>query len=140
MAKAQDEIIIKARVDGPSELIVSTNGFQWKNGVHAKPGRHEGRNEPTYINEIAWIPLWKHQDKDRGIDTSDMLEWPLTSLEMDFELLAIGQTPDASSVEPRTAPTMSYGAGTLIINIPDPEPGSRWYVFALVPVNKDKTP
>jgi len=132
-AFSREEVIIKVLVDGPSELIVTTNGFQWKNGMNAKPGRHESRNEPTYINETAWYPDWGANDNERGVGTSDVCPWPIKSSQFDFELLAIGDTPDATTVEPRTSPTTSYGAdGSMIVSIPDPEPGSKWYVFVVI--------
>jgi hypothetical protein len=129
---AEEEIIIKAYVDGPSELVVTTNGFQWRNGMHAKPGRLAGRNEATYINDAAWYPQWTKQAEDRGADTSDVFPWAISTLDLDFELLAIGDTPEATTIEPRTAPTTSFAKGCLIINIPDPEPAARWYIFGLV--------
>lgn len=131
---ARAEIIVRALVDGPSELIVTTNGFHWKNGMNAKPGRHEGRNEPTYINDKAWYPKWAKANEERGTDKSETYSFPLATLEMEFELLAVGDTKDVTTIEPRTQPTMSHGEGKLVISIPDPEPGSKWYVFSLTGV------
>ncbi|MFH0878678.1 MAG: hypothetical protein V2A34_03100 [Lentisphaerota bacterium] len=129
---AQEEIIVKAYVDGPSELVITTNGFQWKNGMNAKPGRLDGRTEDTYINGKVWTPQWTKQTEDRGADTSQVFPWKIESPDLDFELLAIGDSPDVTTIEPRTAPTISYTQGAMIINIPDPEPAAKWYVFALI--------
>lgn len=132
-AFSREEVIVKALVDGPSEFIVTTNGFQWKNGMNAKPGKHEGRNEPTYIHATSWYPVWGAGSGERGTDTSDVFPWPVKSSRFDFELLAIGDTPNATTVEPRTSPTISYGVdGSMIISIPDPESGSKWYIFAVI--------
>ena len=132
VAQASEEIIIKALVDGPSDLIITTNGFQWRNGANAKVGRHEGQNQPTYINDHAWYPKWEKDQEERGVDSSDTFIFPVKALNLDFELLAVGDHPDAQTIEPRTAPTVTYGQNSIIISIPDPEASSRWYVFALV--------
>lgn len=132
MVRAEEDItIIAALVDGPSQFIVTTNGFHWKNGINAKPGRHEGQNEPTYINATPWIPKWNNPD-ERGPGESDEYPWQGKPARMTFELLAVGDSPEVDSIEPRTPPTVSRTDGTLVINIPDPESGSKWYVFALV--------
>ena len=130
-AEAPREVIVKARVDAASELVVTTNGFRWKNGMYAKPGRHEGRNDPTYIDGVPWMPKWTKPAEERGVDTSDEFPFHFDSLDLDFELLAVGDSANATNVEVRSAPTFSQGANSLNINIPDPEWGSKWYVFAL---------
>lgn len=130
-AEAPREVIVKARVDAASELVVTTNGFRWKNGMYAKPGRHDGRNEPTYINDVPWLPKWTKPAEERGVDTSDEFPFHFENLDLDFELLAVGDSANATNVEVRSAPTISQGANSLIINIPDPEWGSKWYIFAL---------
>lgn len=132
-AEAPREVIVKARVDAASELVVTTNGFRWKNGMYAKPGRHDGRNEPTYINDVPWMPKWTKPAEERGVDTSDEFPFRWDHLDLDFELLAVGDSANATNVEVRSAPTISQGAHSLNINIPDPEWGSKWYVFALTP-------
>lgn len=130
-AEAPREVIVKARVDAASELVVTTNGFRWKNGMYAKPGRHDGRNEPTFINDVPWMPKWTKPAEERGVDTSDEFPFRFDSLDLDFELLAVGDSANATNVEVRSAPTFSQGANSLNINIPDPEWGSKWYIFAL---------
>jgi hypothetical protein len=127
---SEEVLVVKARVDGPSDLILTTNGIYWVNGANAKPGRHEGRNDPTYINETPWIPQWGEQEKDRGVDRSTEYPFQIETLDLAVELLAVGQTPEATTVEPRTPIAVTPGADSLIISIPDPESGSRWYILS----------
>ena len=129
--QAPKEVIIKALVDGTSELVVTTNGLHWKTGIWAKPGRHGGKSEPTYVNDEKWFPKWQKPREEYGEDTSDEFPIHFESVNLDFELLAIGTSPNATNIEVRSAPTTSYGANSFNVNIPDPELGSRWYVFAL---------
>lgn len=132
-AQAPTEIIIKALIDGSTELHVTTNGLQWKTGDWAKPGRHGKRNEPTHVNEQQWYPKWGKPNEEYGADASDVFPLAIPHLNLDFELLAIGSSASATNMEVRSAPTTSYGANSYIVNIPDPELGSRWYIFALTP-------
>ncbi len=125
------EVIVKARIDGASELIITTNGLRWKNGMYAKPGRHEGRQDPTYVNGTPWMPKWEKPGEERGVDTSDLFPLKFATLDLDFELLAVGDSASATNIEVRSSPTLSTGSGSFIVNIPDPEWGSKWYVFAL---------
>lgn len=127
------EIIIKALIDGSTELHVTTNGLQWKTGDWAKPGRHGKKNEPTHVNQQRWFPKWTKPDEEYGADISDVFPFPVPTLNLDFELLAIGSSAFATNMEVRSAPTTSFGADSFIINFPDPELGSRWYIFALIP-------
>src|ERR1039457_5559764 len=92
---ATNQITILAFIDGPSDLYVTKQGMYWFNGINAKPGRLDGRNEPTYVNGTAWFPKWGKQQQDRGIDKSDIYSIKLESLELDFTLLAVGTNTDA---------------------------------------------
>ena len=69
-AKAPKVVIIETLIDGPSELRVKKDGIYWINGGNAKPGRHEGQEEPTYVNGKSWRPNWRESEKDRGVDRS----------------------------------------------------------------------
>jgi hypothetical protein len=128
-------LVIEALVDGPSELRVNRTGLYWINRRNAKPGKHEGRNEPTYINGATWQPLWKHPDKERGDDRSDPYDFakPLDPSRLDFKLLAVGRHRDSGQIEKRSPIQVQMLGQELSIVIPDPERGPRWYKFSLVP-------
>lgn len=134
VAAAQEPgVVVQALVDGPSELRVTQQGLYWVNGANAKPGRHEGRNEPTYVNGVAWTPVWQHNDEERGIDKSDVYALPETTLRLNVDLLSVGEKQDAEDIEVRTPIKVISGADEVAIIIPDPEPGPRWYKFRITP-------
>jgi hypothetical protein len=59
---------VRARIDGPSQLILSPEGIRWYHwDWTAVPGRHEGRNDPTYLNDVAWYPDWPQFGENRNI-------------------------------------------------------------------------
>jgi hypothetical protein len=59
---------VRSRIDGPSQLILSPEGIRWYHwDWTAVPGRHEGRNDPTYLNDVAWYPDWPQFGENRNI-------------------------------------------------------------------------
>lgn len=126
-------VVIQALVDGPSELRVTRQGLYWVNGANAKPGRHEGRNEPTYVNGVAWTPVWQHNEEERGIDKSEVYVLPAETLRLNVDLLSVGEKQDAEDIEVRTPIKVSSDSDEVAIIIPDPEPGPRWYKFRITP-------
>ena len=59
---------VRARIDGPSQLILSPEGIRWYHwDWTAVPGRHEGRNDPTYLNDVTWYPDWPQFGENRNI-------------------------------------------------------------------------
>jgi len=123
---------VEALIDGPSELRVTQTGIYWINIRNAKPGRHERRDEPTYVNDKPWKPAWKKPGEERGSDTSDPYPLKLDPGHLQFELLAVGDTHGATGIQKRSPITVKKVGADLSILIPDPESGSRWYRFALI--------
>jgi len=132
----RNEIQIIALVDGITELHVTRTGMYWVNGMYAKPGQHDLQNVPTYVNGKAWFPKWHKPEFHYGMDRCDPLAIAVPSLDLALELIAVGEKPDASDIEPRSPISLNLAGDELIITIPDPEYGSRWYHFALVPATK----
>src|SRR5437773_5314660 len=91
--------VVEALIDGPSELRVTRTGIYWINLGNAKPGRHERRDEPTYIDSQPWKPVWKDPSKDRGKDTSDLHPLPLEPDKLQFELLAVGDSHGSTGIQ-----------------------------------------
>jgi len=54
-------IRVSVLMDGRSRLILRGNTVQWFHIDHAAPGRWAGRNEPTTINGLRWVPEWPGQ-------------------------------------------------------------------------------
>ncbi len=60
---------IKALIDGPSRLIINSNGIRWYHwDWTAVPGRHDGANEPTTINGYPWYPSWLQPGENRNYE------------------------------------------------------------------------
>lgn len=130
------ELVIEAFVDGPSTLHITQTGIYWTNGWAAKPGRISAQNLPTYINTKEWTPKWIKDGDDRGEDRSDTYKMNLPYSEYQFEILAIADQKGSSRKQKRTPPILVRRNGELCIDIPDPEPGAKWYRFRLKPTKK----
>lgn len=130
------EIVVEALVDGPSTLHIIQTGIYWTNGFAAKPGRFGAKNYPTYINSKEWTPRWAKDGDDRGEDRSDTYKMKLPFSEYQFEILAICDQKGGSSKQKRTQPSLERRNGELCVDIPDPEPGAKWYRFRLKPTKK----
>ena len=126
-APAPYEITVEALVDGPSSLRFTRTGFYWRNVGNAKPGRHGAQNEPTYINGRPWMPKWRKPGNDRGDDTTEPNAWNIPSLDLQVELLAVTAERGKAGIENRQAIEKKRQGNEFVIQIPDPEPGSRWY-------------
>jgi lipoprotein NlpI len=127
-------LIIEALIDGPSELRVQKEGIYWINESNAKPGRHNGVKEPTYVNDVPWQPEWDDPG-DRGTDKSKPyhLAQRLDPGRLELNLISVSSKRGESGIEQRD-PIKTKGLGSdLSVYIPDTLSGARWYKFALVP-------
>ena len=125
------EITVEAYIDGPSTLHLSLEGIYWTNGGNAKPGRLGAHNYPTYINGKSWIPKWGNDGDDRGADKSDLYQLQFTTIEYELEVVGISDQQGSSKKDSRTAPSPARQNGELVVNIPDPEVGAKWYKIRL---------
>ena len=84
---------IRALIDGPTQLTLGVEGIRWYHSDWtAVPGRHEGRNEPTYLNNDVWYPDWPELGENRGyeafssyyngLDIAPFLSAPTISLQL----------------------------------------------------------
>lgn len=127
------KFMIEVLIDGPSELRVKKDGIYWINGGNAKPGRHEGQEEPTYVNGKSWRPNWKNSRQDRGVDrTATKTLDGIDPTKITFNLRMVGMTRDASGIEKRDEIRTSMAGEEFSILIPDSQSGSRWYRFELI--------
>jgi len=131
--KPPKEIVVEALIDGDSELWVTPTGLYWKcvgKGV-AKPGRHNGRNEPTYINGKRWMPEWGKPQESRGADQSKPLSLPIGNVNFKFELQAVGKEKGAQGIDDRDPVVTKMQGGAFVIHISDSQMDPRWYRFRL---------
>ena len=119
-------LTIEALVDGPSTLRIGRDRIYWINGGNAKPGYWV--NEPTYINGDAWTPKWGQPDKGRGVDRSDNRAVALPTLDLQGELVSNQPTRGVDRIDSSRTPVNIKRSGEeIVVTIPDPEPGARWY-------------
>ncbi len=128
---APTELVVEAIVDGPGYFHVRPEGVYWESGHAAKPGKWNGRNEPTYVNGTAWMPRWGKSREDRGKDRTELYRVGLGSVDLEFELLAVTKKQGESGIEKRTEVASKVEGNEFIVTIPDPEPEARWYKFVI---------
>lgn len=132
-SKDNKAVVIETLIDGPSELRVKKDGIYWINGGNAKPGRHDGQEEPTYVNGKSWRPNWRESEKDRGVDRSATKSVDgLNPTKTEFKLVMVGFARDSAGIEKRDQIQITRKGAELSIIIPDSQSGSRWYRFELI--------
>ncbi len=126
-------LLIEALVDGDSDLHITPEGIFWVSGNSSKPGRHLGRNEATYVNGTPWFPDWQ-SPAATGPDKSAIypIRLPLENLK-NLQLESVGANRGSSGIQKRKPLSMVRQDNEIVIRIPDPEAGSRWYRFRIVP-------
>lgn len=126
-----DELKVQAYIDGPSTLHVGPNSIYWVNGDNAKPGRQNGENFPTYVNGEEWLPRWRDGGNARGSDRSAPFPVKLGTVDLEFELIAVGDRREDTGINERTPVNFRKDRSEFRVLIPDPENGAQWYTFAL---------
>ena len=124
------ELIVEAYVDGPSTLHLTSEGVYWTNGNNYKPGRWGHVNEPTYINNVAWKPIWTNT-KETGPDKSELYPIKWGTVDVNYRLISVRQERGQTGRDKRSPVTAKHDGAEFIVIIPDPESGPRWYKFAL---------
>jgi hypothetical protein len=126
------DIIVEALIDGDAELWVTPGGIYWKNpGVVSKPGKHQGKDEPTYVNGEKWMPEWGQPADGRAKDQSKPLALAIGNVHFKLELQAVGTERGRQSIEDRDPIETRTEGEAFVVRIPDHQIGSRWYRFRL---------
>ena len=121
-------LLIEALIDGDTELWVTPTGISWRSLGVAKPGRHGGRNEPTWVNGRKWMPIWGKPKEERGFDATRPYAVRVGSINLTLRLLAVGRERGAKGIE-RRSPVRTQRIGrTLVIMFPDKQAEPRWYL------------
>jgi hypothetical protein len=127
--RMMEQFLVEALIDGDSELCVTPKGIYWRSLGVAKPGRHGGKNEPTFVNGQPWIPLWGQPNQERGNDQSALLALPIGDVNLGFELVAVGLNRGDKGIIPRSRIQSRSEADKFVIAIPDKDNGSLWYTI-----------
>jgi len=126
------EIVVEAMIDDNSDLWVTPQGIYWKHtGGFSKPGRHGGRNEPTWVNGKPWMPEWGKPQEPTGNDQSKPLPLPVGKVGFKFELQAVGTEKGCQGIEKRDPIRTRTEGEAFVVTIPDGQGGCRWYRFRL---------
>jgi hypothetical protein len=121
------ELIVEAYIDGNTTLHVTPAGIYWKSHGAAKPGKHDGRDEATYVNGQEWKPKWG-QPGDRGDDQSDGFRLALGSVrDLEVEVVACGREKGGTGIEQRDPVTGAMTGEEYVVTIKDGQSGARWY-------------
>jgi hypothetical protein len=126
-ARPVREILIEAFIDGDTTLHVTAQGVYWKSHGAAKPGLLGSRDEPTYVNTVAWRPTWS-DPRERGTDTSDI--FPLKvgpTLELQAEVVGCADKPGTDRIDSRDPIHSEVVGEEFVVTIPDRQSGAKWY-------------
>jgi hypothetical protein len=124
-----DQFVVEALVDGDSELCVTPTGIYWRSLGVAKPGRHGGRNEPTFVNGQPWRPQWGQPNQERGHDETAPLPLAVSDLNIGFEVVAVGRNRGDRGILPRSPVSSRRDSDKFVVTIPDRDFGSVWYTI-----------
>jgi hypothetical protein len=125
------DIVVEALIDGDSEFWVTPKGVYWKSLGVGKPGRHQDRNEPTWINGKSWMPEWGKPSEYRGRDETKPLPLPVGTTNFRLELQAVGGEKGCQGIQNRDPVTLRSEGENQVVSIPDSQRDSRWYRFRL---------
>jgi len=130
--KPLKDIIVETLIDGDAELWVTPKGIYWKSpGVVSKPGKHQGKDEPTCVNGEKWMPEWGQPADERAKDQSKPLALAIGNVHFKLELQAVGTEREGQSIEDRDPIETRTEGVAFVVRIPDHQIGSRWYRFRL---------
>jgi hypothetical protein len=124
-------LVVEALVDGHSHLHIRRDGIYWEQGKPAKPGRHQGKNAPTYVNGQEWYPKWAKPGAG-GPDKSERYGLRMAGdRQYTVEVLSIGPERDTNRKDKRDEIQVSTKNGEGVIHFPDTQAGARWYKFKI---------
>jgi len=134
-----DALTVRAFIDGRSQLVVRGDRLYWHHLDFAVPGRwHEpetqqAHDEPTYLNEAAWYPIWADQpdkeNRDCGCDSSSTGGIPPLARQNQAATLGMEQARGLVTIvqQPETGNDF-----TLIVEFDDNlQDGADWYKVTL---------
>ena len=133
LSSHNDNLNIRAYIDGLSNLVIVGNSVYWNHLVYVVPGREGASNEPTYINGTAWLPIWPDLPNEDNADcncrSSTYAGIPTLASEDQVVLLTIITARNTVSIIQQPNVANHY---TLIIQFDDrPQYFANWYEINL---------
>ena len=134
-----DTLTVRAFIDGRSQLVVRGDRAYWHHLDFAAPGRWQdpdtqrAYDEPTYLNAVAWYPLWPDQpdreNRDCGCNSSSTNGIPAPARQDQMAALSIEQARGLVTIIQQPEAGNDY---TLIVEFDDGGPGGAdWYEVTL---------
>ncbi|MGC9334580.1 MAG: Ig-like domain-containing protein [Anaerolineae bacterium] len=134
-----DTLTVRAFIDGRSQLVVRGDRVYWHHLNFAAPGRWQDPDtqrvydEPTYLNAVAWYPLWPDQpdreNRDCGCHSSPINGIPPLAQQDQAATLSIEQARGPVTIIQQPEAGNDY---TLIVEFEDGGPGGAdWYEVTL---------
>ncbi len=134
-----DALTVRAFIDGRSQLVVRGERVYWHHLDFAAPGRWQdpdtqrAYDEPTYLNGVAWYPIWPDQpdreNRDCGCNSSSINGIPPLARQDQTATLSIEQARGLVIVIQQPEAGNDY---TLIVEFDDGGPGGAdWYEVTL---------
>jgi len=135
-----DGLKVRALIDGRSRLVIQGDSVHWQHLDFAAPGRWQdpdtqrAYDEPTYLNGIAWFPVWPDQpdreNRDCGCDSSATSGMPPLARQSQPVTLGIEQARGQVTVVQQPEAANNF---TLTIEFDDnPQGGAEWYEVTLL--------
>jgi ankyrin repeat protein len=129
------ELVIEAYIPIAARFVVDSNGIHWESRNGGKPGTNFGqkRNDPTYVNGIAWYPFWSTGIYEKALDQSEPCPVRIPSVDgIRFELLGVGESRDSYSMKACPAiKTFRYPNDEFAIFLAGTELHFKWCRFRL---------
>jgi hypothetical protein len=134
-----DALTVRAFIDGRSQLVVRGERVYWHHLDFAAPGRWQdpdtqrAYDEPTYLNGVAWYPIWPDQpdreNRDCGCNSSSLNGIHALARQDQAAGLSVEQGRGLVTIIQQPETGNDY---TLIVEFDDGGPGGAdWYEVTL---------
>jgi len=61
------KLVIRSLIDGSDDLMIRGDQVWFVHSSYELPGRWQGGNEPTYLNDEEWLPVWQGSNSDKYV-------------------------------------------------------------------------
>jgi hypothetical protein len=135
----REELTVRAYIDGRSRLVVRGDRAYWHHLDFAAPGRwvedntQQAHDDPTYLNEIAWYPIWPNkpdkENRDCGCNSTIFAGIPPLARQTHTATVGIEQARGQVAIVQQPEAGNDF---TLILELNDnAEGGADWYEITL---------
>jgi hypothetical protein len=123
------DLLVRAYVDGRSELLLSRAGMRWHHVSGAAPGRWRGANEPTFVNGNAWTPAWPAEGENRDCGCASDVAPNVAPLGFKPQTVTMKPITGRGTVTVEQPTQQNQFEARIVFDDPAREPG--WYEVAI---------